>query len=393
MGGTAVRIALIGTRGVPARYGGFETAVEEVGRRLVERGHDVLVYCRGGEPPRPEHHLGMRLVHLPALRSNVAETLSHTFLSMIHQIRHPADVAVVFNAANAPLLPILRARGVPAAVHVDGLEWQRAKWGPVGRRYYQLAERLAVRWGQALIADARGIQDYYRTRHDAASWFIPYGAPDRAAIGSDRLAEHGLESDGFHLVVARMEPENHVEMAVEGLRRSSARLPLVVVGGSSYNDQYLTKVREMAGTDPRVRLLGPVWDQVVLDQMYAHCRSYVHGHSVGGTNPSLLRAVGAGASVTAYDVSFNREVLVENGQYFQDSDGVATALELSEAERDRTIAAGQRARADVVQRYDWDQVAVDYETLLLATSSGTGRRPTHHCAARSPTLDDPREQP
>ncbi len=161
-----ITIALVGTRGVPARYGGFETCVEEVGRRLADRGHRVVVYCRSTDRPGPGRYLGMELVHLPALRRRSLETLSHTALSTMHLMAHPVDAAIVFNCANAPFLPLLAARGIPCATHVDGLEWQRAKWGNLGQRYYRLAERLSVRSSRALIADAVGIADYYRIALD-----------------------------------------------------------------------------------------------------------------------------------------------------------------------------------------------------------------------------------
>src|SRR4051812_12316798 len=228
-----MRIALLGTRGVPARYGGFETAVEEVGRRLADRGHRVVVYCRTGrqDSTRPATHLGMELVPLPAARKRAVETLSHSALSVAHLLAHRTDAAVVFNAANAPLLPVLRAARIPVATHVDGLEWKRAKWGRGGQRYYRLAEALAVRWSDALIADARGIADYYRAEFDADTELISYGAP-LVPAASDRLGQLDLTPRGYHLVVARFEPENHVDLIVDGYRRSRAQLPLVVVGGS-----------------------------------------------------------------------------------------------------------------------------------------------------------------
>ena len=172
-----MKIGLIGTRGVPARYGGFETCVEEVGRRLVDRGHEVTVFCRtpvGADngPERLNEYLGMRLVHLPTVRKRSLETLSHTALSVFHSSLSDVEAAVVFNAANSPLLPVLRARGIPVATHVDGLEWRRAKWGPVGQRYYRMAEALAVRWSHELIADARGIADYYLDEFRAPSTLI-----------------------------------------------------------------------------------------------------------------------------------------------------------------------------------------------------------------------------
>jgi glycosyltransferase involved in cell wall biosynthesis len=353
---------------VPARYGGFETAVEEVGGRLAAAGHEVTVYCRGERHPEREY-LGMRLVHLPALRLKVAETLSHTGLSVLHAAarriaRRGPDVALVFNAANAPVLPMLRALRIPVATHVDGLEWKRAKWSGLGKRYYRTAESLAVRWSDALIADARGIEDYYRERFGATSVFIPYGAPILTEPDNAKLAEAGYEPGGYHLVVARFEPENHVHLAVEGYRRSRARRPLVVVGSAPYSDAYTARVRELAGDDPRISFLGGVWDQDLLDALYAGALTYVHGHSVGGTNPSLLRAMGAGAPVVAFDVNFNREVLGEDaGRFFTDAQDLAAEIEAAEnapgAAADRGAAAAKRA----AERYVWDDVAADYERL------------------------------
>jgi glycosyltransferase involved in cell wall biosynthesis len=374
-----LRIALVGTRGVPARYGGFETAVEEVGRRLADAGHEVVVYCRtAGDEPRPRTHLGMRLVHLPALRRRSLETLSHTGLSVAHLLAHRVDAAIVFNAANAPWLPVLRAARIPVATHVDGLEWKRAKWGGVGKRYYRVVEALSVRWSDALIADAQGIADYYRDEFAASTEQIAYGAPKITGGAADKLADVGLTSRGYHLVVARFEPENHVDVIVDGYRRSGAELPLVVVGSAPYADEYTRQVHSLA--DDRVRFLGGVWDQELLDQLYGNCATYLHGHSVGGTNPSLLRAIGAGAATIAFDVSFNREVLQASGRYFSTPDDVAAAVTAAEADPSAVRRDGKLARL-MAARYDWDDVAAAYADLCrrlaardFARSRPSGRR-------------------
>lgn len=369
-----MRIAMVGTRGVPARYGGFETAVEEVGKRLADRGHEVRVYCRG-DKVAGSSYLGMSLVHRPALKRKSLETLSHTALSVEHLSVHPTDVALVFNAANAPFLPMLRTRRIPVATHVDGLEWKRAKWGGNGRRYYRTAESLAVRWSDALIADAQGIADYYAREFGAATDLISYGAPILDGVGDDRLGELDLSTGGFHLVVARFEPENHVAEIVEGYVRSAATRPLVVVGSAPYADEYTARVE--AAADERVRLLGGVWDQTQLDQLYAHCYTYLHGHSVGGTNPSLLRALGAGAATIAYDVSFNREVLGGTGEFFSDEESVASRVEAAERDADLTRLRGEAAR-DRAKLYNWDDVADRYEALCkrLITDGPQRRRPS-----------------
>lgn len=354
---------MMGTRGVPAQYGGFETAIEEIGRRLVADGHEVVVYCRNpGQSQRV--HLGMKLVNLPAVRRKSLETLSHTLLSALHAaLRGRPDVAVLFNAANFPFIPLLRVAGIPVAVHLDGLEWKRAKWKGWGQRYYKAAERLSVRWADEVIADARGIADHVRDAYGRESVYIPYGAPV-ISPGSDRLADIGLSPGGFHLVVARFEPENHVELIVDGYGRSAASLPLVVVGSAPYADVYTQLVRSRAD-DARVRFLGPVWDQELLDQLYANCASYLHGHSVGGTNPSLLRAMGAGAPVIAYDVNFNREVTGGHLKAFTGADDVARAIEEAESDPASSSQRALQALAHAERSYSWDAVSNEYAALCL----------------------------
>lgn len=357
-----MRIAMVGTRGVPATYGGFETAIEEVGSRLVQRGHEVVVYCRdtGVKFERKDRHLGMELVHLPAIHTKSLETLTHSGLSAVHLASHRTDVALVFNAANAVWLPFLKAARIPVATHVDGLEWKRAKWGGLGKRYYRLCEKLAVKWSKALISDAQGIADYYTEKFSADSYLITYGAPDCRRVGSARSALLGLRPQSYHLVVARFEPENHVEMIVKGHRLSGSTKPLIVVGSSPYADEYTARIKSQAGSE--VRFLGGVWDQDLLNELYAHAYVYWHGHSVGGTNPSLLRALGSGTAIAGFDVSFNREVAGEAGCFFADAQQAATLF--IELEQDRAkVQTLREATQCEAARYDWEAVTDGYELL------------------------------
>ncbi|GAA1856010.1 DUF1972 domain-containing protein [Microbacterium koreense] len=366
----SLRIALIGTRGIPAAYGGFETAVEEVGRRLVARGHRVVVYGRdAGETG--DYHLGMRRVTLPSVKQRALETLSHTALSTVHTVtKAMPDVAFVFNAANSPFVPLLRMRGIPTALHMDGLEWRRAKWGPRGRAYYRWAESFGVRNADALIADAPGIADYYDHQFAVPTELIRYGAPILRESPESLLDPLGLTANGFHLVVARFEPENHVREIVEGYVSSSATKPLVVVGSAPYAAEYTNAISDAAARDDRVRLLGGVYDQDRLDALYFHAFSYLHGHSVGGTNPSLLRAMGAGTAVTAFDVGFNRDVLDGRGWYFSDPASVASAVEASENDPDNTTTLGESLRVHAESAFSWDDVTNAYEALARDLAEG-----------------------
>ena len=380
-----LRIAMLGTRGVPARYGGFETAVEEVGKRLAARGHEVTVYCRRapGKDDPPTQYLGMRLVQLPAARRKTLETLSHTALSSVHAVAHGGiDVALVFNAANAPFIPLLHAARIPVATHVDGLEWKRAKWSGAGRKFYRVVEGLAVRWSDVLIADAAGIADYYQQEFATPCEQIAYGAPILDNPPCDRLDELGLVAGEYHLVVARFEPENHVHLAVEGYVASGARLPLVLVGSAPYADEYTARVQELMAGDDRVRALGGIWDQDQLDQLYAHAATYIHGHSVGGTNPSLLRAMGAGTAVLAFDVSFNREVLGADGLFWSDAGDLKTLITDAEDDLADLAVRGRRLQQRAALCYRWDEVADRYEQMCLRLAAGRRLRGPNHIGFR-----------
>lgn len=354
----------MGTRGVPARYGGFETAVEEIGSRLAGRGYQVTVYCRNPGQVQREY-LGMHLVNLPAVRHRMAETLSHTGLSAGHAIlADRPDVVLLLNAGNAPWLRPLALAGIPTAIHLDGLESRRQKWRGIGARYYRWAERAAVAWGTEVIADAEAIARHVRQRYGRECVVIPYGA-QVIHPGTDRLGELNCAPGDYHLVVARFEPENHVLQAVQGFRRSRAVQPLIVVGDAPYSQDYIQQVR-MAADDVRIRLVGSIYDAELLDQLYAHAVTYVHGHSVGGTNPSLLRAMGAGAAVLAYDVEFNREVTDGQALFWTDADDLSEVFtSLADGRREDELA-GLRAsgRQRIGEHYRWEAVVDQYEDLL-----------------------------
>ncbi|WP_374947769.1 DUF1972 domain-containing protein [Agreia sp.] len=394
----SLRIAMLGTRGVPAAYGGFETAVEEIGQRLVARGHEVTVYCRQGEGDEPrDSYLGMGLVHLPSVRSKAIETLSHTALSVAHLATvEQHDVAFLFNAANAPFLPALRMQRIPTAVHVDGLEWKRGKWGKNGRRYYRWAEQFSVRHADALISDAQGIADYYTHEFSVPTELITYGAPILTDTPTNRLHDLGLAAGKFHLVVARFEPENHVDVVVDGYRRSNADMPLVVVGSAPYAAAHTTEIERLAAGDPRIHLVGGIFDQELLDQLYAHAYTYIHGHSVGGTNPSLLRAMGARTAVIAYDVVFNRDVLGTEGLFFSDAAALARHVDESESETRATAETAGLLQARANERYNWDTVTDGYESLAKRlhaghSTRGLGRRTRNSIAWEPSPMTTPSE--
>ena len=359
-----MRIAIMGTRGVPARYGGFETFAEELGRRLAARGHDVTVYGREGFVERGlERWRGMRVRVLPAIRTKHLETVTHTFLSAIDGVLAGYDVVLLCNAANAPWIRILQLGGIPVALNVDGLERKRRKWGMAGRLWYRLGERLAALIPDALVTDAEVIRRYYRRAYRVPSTMIAYGGDLERPEDTETLDRLGLEPGGYLLYVSRFEPENNPDRVAAAYREVPGSLPLVMLGGAPWAPGLARKVAELA--DERVLLPGPIYGEGYR-QLLFNARLYIHATEVGGTHPALVEAMGAGLPVLYHDTPENREVVGEAGLgfRFEGPKALERVLTGALADEERLEALGRLARRRVAARYRWDTVADAYEALL-----------------------------
>ncbi len=359
-----MKLAILGTRGVPASYGGFETFAEELGRRLVERGHDVTVYGRTAfVDPELSSYRGMRLVVLPALYTKHLETVSHTLLASLHAIRENYDAVLLCNAANAPFVRILQLGGTPVALNVDGLERKRRKWGRWGRTYYAVCERLAALVPDTLVTDAEVIHRYYRRFYRAPSEMIVYGGDLERPHETGVLAQLGLAAGEFVLYVSRFEPENNPDRVVAAYSRVGGDRPLVMVGGAPYADDLQRRVRELA--DDRVVLPGPIYGDGYRQLLFG-CRLYIHATEVGGTHPALVEAMGAGRPVLYYDTPENREVAGTAGRRFRFSGIESLSTVLAEVVEDEStlLELGERSLRRVEERYLWSDVADRYEKIL-----------------------------
>jgi len=360
-----MRFALLGTRGIPGNYGGFETFAEELSTRLVERGHEVTVYCRrGNHAVESATHRGVRLVHLPAIRHKYAETLSHTLLSALHAATGRYDIVYVCNSANAPICWIPWMRRQRVVLNVDGLEWKRAKWGRIARRYYRWAAKLAAHMPIEVVTDAEVIRAFYDRTWGRRTRCFPYGTSlyERGHL-ADRVRALGLEPDGYLLYVSRMEPENNAHLVVDGYARVKTDLPLVMVGDAPYAREYIERVRSAA--DPRVRFLGYRFGDDY-HALQANARLYIQATEVGGTHPALVEALGHRNAVLAHDVPEHREVVGDAGRYFARRDPAdlghqMTALLSSPDEVDRLRSLAERR---VIERYGWEAVTDDYEAYF-----------------------------
>jgi glycosyltransferase involved in cell wall biosynthesis len=358
---SSIRIAIAGTRGIPARYGGFETFAEELGVRLAARGHRVTVYTR--QPRAEPCYRGVRLRYLPTIRQKYFDTVAHTFLSTLDLLAHRQDAIVCCNAANAVFTLLPRIFGMPVALNVDGLERKRKKWNLLGRAWYRLSERLATLFPSAVVSDARSIADYYQRRYRKPTHFIPYGAETGKLATTEALDRLGLECGKYFLYVSRMEPENNALLVREAFERVDTDFKLVLVGDAPYARDYIRKVRDTR--DPRIVIPGAIYGQGY-HELSSHCFAYVHATEVGGTHPALIEAMGRGALVLYLDTPENTEVAGGAGIPFECDTlerQLRHALDLSEQEREQWRgSAVERVR----ERYSWDAVTNAYEELLLS---------------------------
>jgi len=362
-----MRIALLGTRGVPASYGGFETFAEELSARLVARGHRVTVYCRSRSSGT--RYRGVDLQYVPTIRHKYLDTIAHTLFSTLHLMVHRTEVALYCNGANAVFTILPRLLGIPIALNVDGLERKRKKWNHLARAWYWISEWLATICPNEVVTDAESIAAYYSSRRGKQTVFIPYGAETGKVESCEKLRELGLEPGKYFLYVSRMEPENNALMVREAFERTRTSYKLALVGDAPYAGDYIERVRSTS--DPRVVIPGAIYGRGY-QELGSHCFAYVHATEVGGTHPALIEAMGRGALVLYLNNSENAEVAGEAGIPFENdlAQKMELVLAMPEQERERLRS---RAVARVRERYCWDAVTTQYERLLAGLLRGKRR--------------------
>jgi glycosyltransferase involved in cell wall biosynthesis len=358
------RLAILGTRGIPARYGGFESFAEELAIRLVDRGIDVTVFCEDQDSPdRPDSYRGVRLVHVKAPSIGPLSTIIFD-LKCLWLARTTHDFLYMLGYGAALFCFIPRLWGKEVWINMDGVEWSRAKWNWIGKLWLRFMERAATWTANRLIADAAGISNHLRTRYARLPevTVIPYGAycveeePDGHA-----LEEFGLIAGEYYLIVCRLEPENHIREILEGFIASDSEFPIVIVGDSGAQTKYVRALKQL--DDQRIRFIGTVYDRAKLESLRWHCRAYFHGHSVGGTNPSLLEALGCGNRVIAHENVFNREVAGECADFFSSPAEISKLVNRLEG---REVLAKSRSEIQnrVRENYNWEKVTGSYLELL-----------------------------
>lgn len=366
------KFAVIGSRGFPSTYGGFETFVRRLAPYLVAHGDEVTVYGRSGRPGRRMTQ-GVQTITTRGFDSNALSTLSYGATASAHARNREYDAVLVLNVANGYFLPALTRHGIRTVVNPDGLEWQRGKWNAFGRRVFREGANMTARFADQIVTDSVEIGRIWKEDFDRSSIFIPYGADIETDLPDNKVKEIGLEPSNYVLAVARLVPENNLDLLLDAVAQLPSTLPVVVAGSANKETELTFRLKQLSSTRKNFHWLGHVSDQLLLKQLWAHSAVYFHGHSVGGTNPALLQALGYGAPTLALNTRYNAEVLQRPQQLIPPhAETVASAiLELTESENMRREFS-DHGRQIITARYLWADVLFAYRRVLGDGSITTG---------------------
>jgi glycosyltransferase involved in cell wall biosynthesis len=357
-----LKVAIMGAKGYPYVYGGYDTLIRELGERLATRGVSVRVYNhRALFNEKPRYVNGIECIYTPAIEKKSLTQLTHSFFSMVHACFSDVDVIFVVNSGNGPFGLISRLFGKPTVINVDGLEWLRPKWKGAGSKYFLWASRMATKYYDQVINDSEEMRRVYLELFNADSKVIAYGANPRENAESKFIEKWGLTTESYFLIVGRLVPDNNADLIIDGFLKSTSNRKLVIVGDQPFEDEWANQLKKIQ--DPRILFTGYVKDPDELASFYIHSYAYFHGHEYGGTNPAMLKAMGYGCAILALDTPFNQEMLQngKHGWYF-DKKVKAVAEIVGKAEKNPSEMNELRkeARSGLTQKYNWDYVTEQY---------------------------------
>ena len=354
-----LKLAIIGSRGYPYVYSGYETLVKALVERLPQKGVNITVYCHAHLfSEKPSMVNGIHLVYIPTLPFKSLAQPIHSFLAFCHMVFTKVDVVLVLNVSNGPFGIISRLFGKPTMMNVDGLEWLRPKWKGFGGIYFKWAAKMATKFMDLLVTDADAMQAIYFQQFDAKSVVITYGA--ETSVGADLtfLSDWNLKQQDYYLIVGRMIPDNNADILIEGFIASNSTKKLVIVGDVPYKDAYADKIRSYK--DQRLIFTGYVRRPEILASLYKYCYAYLHGHEFGGTNPTLLKAMANGCAIGALDTVFSREVLQNDqfGFYFtKSSDDCTRWFNWADSHQMDLEARRSIIYQGITEKYTWETVS------------------------------------
>lgn len=361
-----MNIAILGTKGIPNGYGGFEQFAEYLSVGLVERGHSVTVYNPSFHSYKEKFYKGVAICSKwsPERRIGSSANFIYDYLCLRDALKKDFDIILELGYhSNAPSYFLLNKKSPVVVTNMDGIEWNRSKWGSLTRKLIKRLEKVAVAKSDYLISDNRAIQEYYKKEYGVSSFYIPYGADVVHVFEEKVISQFNILPDKYYLSIARLEPENNIETILDGFIESEGTEPFVIIGDKDTKFGYY--LQKKYKEENRIKFLGAIYDKKLLDNLRHFALMYFHGHSVGGTNPSLLEAMGAGAFIAAHDNLFNRDVLELNAFYFTNSEDVCQLINnrfFLVKEKEIFLLKNEKK---IKECYLWTQIISGYETILL----------------------------
>jgi glycosyltransferase involved in cell wall biosynthesis len=356
-----LNISIIGVKGYPYVYGGYETFVKEISERLIDK-YNITVYCHKSLFPNKHKTVrGINLVYLPSIETKILSQPIHSFFSIIHACFSKTDLILVVNSANGPFGILTKIFKIPTVINVDGLEWLRPKWKGLGSVYYKFASRMATLFYDHIINDSDEMRKIYLNLFNRDSKVIAYGADIRKSKNPELINKWNLKQREYYLVIGRLIPDNNADLIIKGFLKSSSKKKLVIVGDVPYKDAYASNLKKT--NDKRLVFTGYVNDQDILAELYHNCYVYVHGHEFGGTNPTMIKAMAYGCAILALDTVFNHEMLQKGkfGLFFKkELFSITNMINYCEKENILIDKLRQESINGITKKYNWDFVTSEY---------------------------------
>jgi len=366
-----INISIIGTRGYPYVYSGYETFVKQLSEQLVHKNCNVTVYCHKGLfEIRPKEIKGIKLVYIPSIETKILSQPVHSFLSIIHACFSNTDVILVVNSANGPFGLLTKLFRIPTAINVDGLEWLRPKWKGLGSIYFMWASKMATLFYDQIINDSDEMRKVYLNLFKRDSKVIAYGANIRKSKNSNLITAWDIKKREYYLVIGRLIPDNNADLIIKGFLKSNSKKKLVIVGDVHYKDSYASDLKNIK--DERLIFTGYVKDQDILAELYHNCYVYVHGHEFGGTNPTMIKAMAYGCAILALDTVFNKEMLQKGklGLFFKkEIFSITKKIDYCEKEKLEIDKFRLESIKGITKKYNWDFVTIQYLEIFKSLIS------------------------
>ena len=357
-----LKIAIIGSRGYPYVYSGYETLVKELSERLVKKGHLVRVYCHSSLfNKKPRYVDGIELIYTPSIETKYLSQIINSFFSFIHVCFSNIDIVLVLNSANGPFGIFTKLFKKKTCINVDGLEWLRPKWKGFGSIYFKCASKMATLFYDQIINDSDEMRKVYLNLFKIDSKVVGYGANIRKSESPYLINKWNLKQRDYYLVIGRLIPDNNADLIVKGFLKSNSKKKLVVVGDVPYKDSYASNLKKIK--DDRLVFTGYVKDQNILAELYHNCYVYVHGHEFGGTNPTMIKAIAYGCAILALDTVFNQEMLQKGkfGLFFK-KELISVTKQIDHCEKENILMNKLRQQSvnGITNKYNWDYIARQY---------------------------------